>query len=183
MHNAKLEAYKNFYNKGIWDTEILNNLKFSNFLSQEEYNSIVNQPKKAPDTRINSAPYIYEIWDKKTPINGVPAEEMLKDNTLKNASNVILIKSPNADDNNIVHVESVDVLKINNRLRSNLTATEVGEYQIDLLEEMRNTPQINYDELNTATEIYSKAIEQKQLSEIHNLLTDIKQLLLKISDK
>ena len=177
----KLNAYKNFYNKGIWDVKILNYLKLKGVISKEEYNAILNQPKtvKDKDVRISDETYTYEIWDKQSPINGVPAEEILKDNTLKNASAIILIKSPNADNNNVLCVESVDVLKSNNRLRSGLTPEEVAQYQIEYLEELRNTPQISYEEVNTGMEIYTRVLQADQLDKIEKLLIDIKTLLSK----
>lgn len=176
----KLNAYKNFYNKGIWDVKILDYLKLKGVINKDEYNQILSQPKKAKDLRIAEEMYTYEIWDKQSPINGVPAEEILKDNTLKNASAIILIKSPNADNNNVLYVESVDVLKSNNRLRSGLTPEEVAQYQIEYLEEMRNTPQVIYEEVNAGMEIYTRVLQADQLDKIEKILTDIKTLL---SDK
>ena len=184
----KLDLYKQLYTNGIWNKEMLDYLKEQGTITKEEYVEILKQPReKTVDTRTSEETFTYEIWDKKSPINGVDAEEILKDNMLKNASDVILIKSPNTDNNNVLYVESVDTLKINNRLRGSLTADEVAQFQIERLEEMRNQPPISIEQINVGHEIFVRTVETEKsnqtillLNDIKTLLTDIKTLL---SDK
>lgn len=70
---------------------------------------------------------IIEFWDKKSPVNGVSAEELLKDNFFKNARRLFLIKD---DITGIVsNIESVDVIKSN--LEMNASDEEVAQAYLD----------------------------------------------------
>lgn len=179
----KLDLYKQLYTNGIWNKEMLDYLKEQGTITKEEYVEILKQPReKTVDNRMSEETFIYEIWDKKSPINGVDAEEILKDNMLKNASDVILIKSPNADNNNVLYVESVDTLKMNNRLRGSLTADEVAQFQIERLEEMRNQLPVSVEQINVGHEIFFRTVETEKSNQTILLLNDIKTLLTDIKD-
>ena len=69
------------------------------------------------------------IWDKKSAINGVEAEEILKDNFLAKARKVFLI----SDDNDIVlRIESVDVIKQNHYLQDKTDDEVIAWYLEDM---------------------------------------------------
>lgn len=174
----KINAFKGFYKKGIWNQDNLQYFLNKNVITQEEYDQIIKQPREGIDLRVSNEPYYYEIWDRKSPINGRPAEEYLNDPFFKDTA-VILVKDPNAKnkEKDVVYVESSDQLRMNSRLRTTLTDDEVGDYYVEYLENLRNAPQVSYEEVNAGMEIYTRVVQTDQLSEIRDLLIDIKQLL------
>ena len=69
------------------------------------------------------------IWDKQSAINGVAAKEILKDSFFENARKVFLV----SDDNDIVlRIESVDVIKQNNNLQDKTDDEVIAWYLEDM---------------------------------------------------
>lgn len=170
----KIEAYRNFYHKGIWDDSILEYLKDKKNITQEELNQIKIKPRSfIEDPRITKNEYTYEIWDKKTPINGMPADEYIKTMYLQNAKEIILFKIGDR----VLEANDIDTLKINNNMRLNLGVEDVGELYAMKLNELKDAPMISFEELKTATEIYMSATQTDALNKIETLLTDIKTML------
>lgn len=173
--NNKINAYKLFLQNGDWTAEMLKTLKDLNHITEDEYREILQSVKKTKATDENivdiSAPYTYEIWDKKSSINGETAENMLKDPVLKNASSIFLVKNPH--NGNIDYVESVDVIKGSRMLRATSSPADVAQYYTDKLTDSKILSTINLDSLTQSQQIYLDIINTNKTDVIIDLLTQI----------
>ena len=74
-----------------------------------------------------------EVWDKKSTINGVAAEDILKDSFFANARKIFLVR----DSSDVVlRIESVDVIKQNNALQDKTDDEVIAWY----IEDMKKPP-------------------------------------------
>lgn len=173
-NNMKIDAYRNFYHKGIWDDNILEYLKDKKIITKEELNQIKVKPRSfVDDPRIVKNEIVYEVWDKKTPVNGKSADQYIKDMYLQDAKEIILFKIGDR----VLEANDIDTLKINNNMRLNLGVEDVGELYAMKLNELKDAPMISLEELKAATEIYISATQTDSLNKIETLLTDIKTML------
>ena len=74
-----------------------------------------------------------KIWDKVSPINGVPAEKVTPNWT--NVEEVVLILDENG---RVLEMQDPDILKSNMGINEEKTAQEIGELWIAYEEEMNN---------------------------------------------
>ena len=74
-----------------------------------------------------------KIWDKVSPINGVPAEKVTPNWT--NVEEVVLILDENG---RVLEMQDPDILKSNMGITEEKTAQEIGELWIAYEEEMNN---------------------------------------------
>lgn len=72
-----------------------------------------------------------KIWDRQSPINGVAAEEILKDAFMRNARELFIVYDE--ETNIVTRIESVDVIKMNNKL-SGYTDQQVMDWYIEDME-------------------------------------------------
>lgn len=75
-------------------------------------------------------------WDKEEPINGVEASEILKDNFFKNARKLFLIYDNEIEPILVSQIQSVDIIKSNNKWQSLSDDEVMAAY----LEEQLNPP-------------------------------------------
>ena len=172
--NMKLNAYKGFFRNGIWSIDDIEYLKNKEIITEEEYNEITATPATyTMDTRIVKTPYTYKVWDKSTPINGVEASRVIEEMSLQNARDIILVMIGDR----VIEVSDADVLRINNNISLDVDVNEVGEIYIAKLEEERNTPQINLEEVQSGFRILSEVKQEETMEEIRNMLKEIRDLL------
>lgn len=74
---------------------------------------------------------IVKVWNKKSPINGVKAENILADNPLFMNGEVILIM--NDTGSKVREIHSVEILKANLNITGNYTALEIGSLYLQSL--------------------------------------------------
>lgn len=110
-----------------------------------------------------------EFWNKKTPINGVEANEILKDNFFKNARSLFLIK--NGDQ--VTNIENVDVVKT--VIEMDGTDEEIAQAYLDYME-MQNNPEMQPMMLSAEPTISDL---QFQLNEVNEKLDKILEILSK----
>lgn len=67
-----------------------------------------------------------DFWNKQTPINGVAAEELLRDPFFANARSLFLVREGSI----VTRIESVDVIRSNNKL-DEMTDEQVAQWYID----------------------------------------------------
>ncbi len=174
MINAKMESFKRFFNQGIWGNEELNYLKNKGLISDTEIKEIALKPRTmTQDPRVGRLQYEYEIWDKTSPINGVSAEKFIKDAGLEHADEIVLVKLGNR----IIEVSDVETLRINHNISLSAQAEDVAELYTMHLEEVRNTPYVDIEDVKTATIFMSELKKQDELIEMKQLLSDIKEIL------
>ena len=172
--NMKLNAYKGFFRNGIWSINDIEYLKNKEIITEEEYNEITATPATyTMDTRIVKTPYRYEVWDKSTPINGVEASKVIEDMSLQNARDIILVMIGDR----VIEVSDADVLRINNDISLDIDVNEVGEIYATKLEEERNAPQINLEEVQAGLRILSDVKQEDKVDNILAMLTEIRDLL------
>ena len=106
-----------------------------------------------------------EIWDKKSPINGYPADKFLNERGDEfGTEDIILI----LDGDRIVNVEKPSTLKANLGLADTLTSTEIGQAYLTHLTEQET--KVQEEQITTET-LQAKIKEQEDaLVEIANLL-------------
>lgn len=174
--NMKIEGFKRFFNQGIWNKEDLEYLKNKGLISDKELKEITIKPRTMrQDPRVGNLRYEYELWDKKSSINGVDAERFIKDAGLEYAQEIVLVKLGNR----IVEVSDVETLRINHNITTEAQPLEVAELYTMHLEEVKNTPQVNLEDINTAMTLMSDMKKEDELKEIKQLLVDIKNILSK----
>lgn len=100
-----------------------------------------------------------QIWDKVSPINGVPAEKIVND--WKNVDEVVLILDEN---NRVLEINDPAILKSNLKLNGNETALEIGQAYLDFLTQQ---------EIKAQQEQVSIQDIQSQLNDINSALADI----------
>ncbi len=172
--NMKLESFKRFYNQGIWGEKELEYLKNKGMITSKELKELMIKPKTIrQDPRVGNLQYEYELWDKTSPINGVDADKFIKDAGLTNAEDIVLVKLGKR----IVEVSDVETLRINHNITTEAQPLEVAELYTMHLEEVKNTPQINMEDVKTAMTFISDLKKEDELAEIKQLLVDIKNLL------
>lgn len=97
-----------------------------------------------------------EFWDKESPVNGVPASEILKDVFFNNARSLFLIKD---DITSIVsNIESVDIIRSNMEMGTEYTDEEVAEAYLNFME---NPPMMMSAENEIPVEIRLANMESK----------------------
>lgn len=176
MQNNKIYIYEQFIKNGFWSPEMLGVLKDINHITNEEYIQILRKSRTIEkDSRVAEVSYEYEIWDRITPINGVPADEILKDISLRNSSSIFLVR--NMNNGKVEFVESVDTIKGNEVLRRDLTAEEVAGFYVERLKEYKTAPQVNFEQLSMAQEIYTNIVNEEKTNTIMSLLTEINENL------
>lgn len=84
-----------------------------------------------------------EIWDKKKPINGVNADDVLNSDPILRSSEVVLTISDNTG--RVEQINSVDILRSNLKLDNSLTPLQVGEAYLKSLEQQNNNSANNID--------------------------------------
>lgn len=172
--NMKVDSFKRFFNQGIWSVKEIEYLKAKGLITDAEMHEIINQPTTmSQDPRVNALQYEYEIWDKKSPINGVDAETVIRDSYLENAGDIVLIKLGNR----VIEVSDIETLRSNHGITTDAQSEEVAELYATHLEEMKNTPQINMEDVKTAMTFMSDLKREHDIEEIKQLLTDIKTAL------
>ena len=160
--NMKIESFKRFFNLGIYDENDLEYLKNKEVITSKELKEIKVRPRTMRmDARTGNLQYEYELWDKTSPINGVDAEE------------IVLVKLGNR----IVEVSDVETLRINHNINLDVDASQVAELYTMHLEDVKNTPQVNLEDINTAMTLMSDLKKEDELIEIKQLLMDIKNIL------
>ena len=143
-------------------------------VSAEEYKEIIDIPTTyLMDSRINKTPYTYKVWDKLTPINGVNADKVIEEMGLQNAKDIVLIMIGDR----VIEVSDADVLRINNDISLDIDVNEVGEIYATKLEEERNAPQINLEEVQAGLRILSDVKQEDKVDNILAMLTEIRDLL------
>ena len=100
-----------------------------------------------------------QIWDKVSPINGVPAEKIVND--WKDVDEVVLILDEN---NRVLEINDPAILKSNLKLNGNETALEIGQAWIKYEEEMQKQEQKN---LQTSEQL------QERISNLEDALLTI----------
>ena len=100
-----------------------------------------------------------QIWDKVSPINGVPAEKIAND--WKNVDEVVLILD---ESNRVLEMNDPNILKSNLKLNGNETALEIGQAYLDFLTQQ---------EIKAQQEQVSIQDIQTQLNDINSALADI----------
>ena len=106
-----------------------------------------------------------QIWDKKSPINGYPADKFLEERGQEfGTEDIILI----LDGDRVVNVEKPSTLKANLGLDNSLTSLEIGQAYLTHLTEQETKVQ---EEQITAETLQAQIKEQEDaLVEIANLL-------------
>ena len=100
-----------------------------------------------------------QIWDKVSPINGVPAEKIVND--WKNVDEVVLLLDEN---NRVLEMNDPNILKSNLNLTEDKTALEIGQAYLDFLTQQ---------ETKAKQEQVSIQDIQTQLNDINSALADI----------
>ena len=172
--NMKIESFKRFFNEGIYNENDLEYLKNKEVITSKELKEIKVRPRTMRmDERTGNLQYEYELWDKTSPINGVDAEKFIKDAGLEYAEEIVLVKLGNR----IVEVSDVETLRINHNINLDVDASQVAELYTMHLEDVKNTPQVNLEDINTAMTLMSDLKKEDELIEIKQLLIDIKNIL------
>ena len=172
--NMKIEAFKRFVNQGIWGKEDLEYLKNKGLISDKELKDIMIKPRTmSQDPRVGNLEYTYELWDKSSPINGVDAEKFIRDAGLEYAEEIVLVKLGNR----IVEVSDIETIRINQNITMDAQSEEVAELYTMHLQEQKDTPQVNVEEVNYAMTLMSDIKKEDELTEIKQLLVDIKNIL------
>lgn len=179
MNNMKIDSFRRFFNLGIWDKTDLEYLKSKGVIKDKDVKEITIKPRTlSNDPRVGGLQYEYEIWDKISPINGVEAKKFIVDSGLEHAEEIVLVKLGNR----IIEVSDVETLRINHNINLSAQAEDVAELHTMHLEEVKNTPNISIEEINTATTYMSELKKQDELTGIKGLLIDIKDLLIDIKN-
>ena len=97
----------------------------------------------------------------------------MKDAGLEYAEEIVLVKLGNR----IVEVSDVETLRINHNINLDVDASQVAELYTMHLEDVKNTPQVNLEDINTAMTLMSDLKKEDELIEIKQLLMDIKNIL------
>ena len=100
-----------------------------------------------------------QIWDKVSPINGVPAEKIVND--WKNVDEVVLILD---ESNRVLEMNDPNILKSNLNLTEDKTALEIGQAYLDFLTQQ---------ETKAKQEQVSIQDIQSQLNDINSALANI----------
>lgn len=95
--------------------------------------------------------YLTKFWDKQEPINGVPADEVLKDAFLKNARRVFL--GYDEETGIITRMESVDVIKLSNKLVNFTDQQVIDWYKEDMNKEPDPTPETPVEQAPSQSEL------------------------------
>ena len=175
MRKMMMESYKRFLKKGIWTIDNIDYLLSTNKITDEEYEYITNDISTA--RTINNVDhgldYMYEIWDKTSPVNGVPADEIIKSSGLRSDVDIILVKLGN----NVIEVSDVETLRTNHNISLDATTEDIGREHVSVMTEIRDTPHVDIDEVNTASRMMHDYKTEETMSQMLGLLTDIKGLL------
>lgn len=175
MNNMNINIYKHFYEKGVWDESFLHMLQSKGMISQTDLDFIkTKQLSVMDDTRFVKNYYNYEVWDKKTPINGVPAEQYIEENNLQYAKDIILFKKGGR----VELAGDVEVLKTNNDIQFDLEAVEVGDLLTKKLNADLDKPEMDFETFRLGADVYQSVHTIDTLEQIKTLLMDIKQILL-----
>ena len=100
-----------------------------------------------------------QIWDKVSPINGVPAEKIVND--WKNVDEVVLILD---ESDRVLEMNDPNILKSNLNLTEDKTALEIGQAYLDFLTQQ---------ETKAKQEQVSIQDIQSQLNDINSALADV----------
>ena len=100
-----------------------------------------------------------QIWDKVSPINGVPAEKIVND--WKNIDEVVLILD---ESGRVLEMNDPNILKSNLNLTEDKTALEIGQAYLDFLTQQ---------ETKAKQEQVSIQDIQTQLNDINSALADV----------
>ena len=100
-----------------------------------------------------------QIWDKVSPINGVPAEKIVND--WKDVDEVVLILD---ESGRVLEMNDPNILKSNLNLTEDKTALEIGQAYLDFLTQQ---------EIKAKQEQVSIQDIQTQLNDINSALADI----------
>lgn len=171
----KIVTFKEFFKNGVWTIETLDYFKSKNLITEDEYNEIINTPTTYNEVEeIEPIEITWELWDKKTPINGVPAEKYIENMGLKNANDIILIKYNGC----ITEVHDVEVTKNNMRLPRSYDLEMIAERIVEKTDKEVNAPTPpNVELFNLGNNIYNDIVRTEEIKEIKNLLLDIKTSL------
>ena len=100
-----------------------------------------------------------QIWDKVSPINGVPAEKIVND--WKNVDEVVLILD---ESGRVLEMNNPAILKQNLGVTEDKTALEIGQAYLDFLTQQ---------EIKAKQEQVSIQDIQSQLNDINSALADV----------
>lgn len=127
-----------------------------------------------------------KLWDKKSPINGKDAEEILnRRNDLENAEEILLIGE---NERNIRGIEIVEVLRGNLGLSQDLTALEVGEAYLNFIDKLNKGSELEEQTKNNILkELAETKLENIQLKntseQIIKELSDTKLKMMELENK
>lgn len=176
--NTKVYALGNYFKKGIYNEDMLRLLVKRNFITEEEFNEIISNSSISymdveKSAEIYDIPYEYEVWDKITPINGVPAHEVIKDLKMENAQEIILTKKLGR----VLEINDIDTLKINYNLNPSAEAEEIAQTYANMRTTQENEPVINTEELKTAMTLFADVEQSNSLEEIKVKLNSIEMFM------
>ena len=173
--NMKVNAFKRFFENNLWTKEQLKKMQKAGYLTQEECTDITapTQTLKNNDLRVGTHHLECVVWDKTSPINGIPAQETIASCGLERATDIILTKISNT----VLEINDAETLKINYGMNLNITAEQVAEQYEIIKEEEKNAPRIVMEDVQTAMAIYSDFERMEKSNQIVALLTEIKNLL------
>lgn len=173
-----IELFKQYYKNGYWNENMINSMVEQGVITSEDKIEILKTPKEAKiDPRVlEENEFTFEIWDKKKPINGCPAEKILENEyQMQNAENVYLIKQNGV----VTNIEIPDTLRVNNKMRNGLSDDEVIEYYIEQLKSYQQ-PQTNNEAVMESLTLYSDVMNAACINSIQELLIQNNAIMLEI---
>lgn len=112
--------------------------------------------------------YTYEMWDKKSRINGVEAEEILNKSKFLKDGDVFLVFKNGV----VINIESINIIKTLDFKYSNMTNEEIASDYVKNLD-ISVEDKISILEAENADLLLDSAIKDSKISTLENDLADL----------